>query len=75
MSALIISHCAEIYTGIVEKWVYLLNSMTEFVGIWGETTNKEKLKDKFGLSPSKKICVICFIESPLKMMKNAFLSS
>ena len=25
-----------------------------------------------GLSPSKKICVICLIESPLKMMKNAF---
>ena len=27
---------------------------------------------KVGLSPSKKICVICFIESPLKMIKNAF---
>ena len=27
---------------------------------------------KAGLSPSKTICVICFIESPLKMMKNAF---
>ena len=27
---------------------------------------------KVGLSPSKKMCVICFIESPLKMMKNAF---
>ena len=27
---------------------------------------------KVGLSPSKKIYVICFIESPLKMMKNAF---
>ena len=26
---------------------------------------------KVGLSPSKKICVICLIESPLKMMKNA----
>ena len=29
-------------------------------------------KLKVGLSPSKKNCVICFIESPLKMMKNAF---
>ena len=29
---------------------------------------------KFELSPSKKKCVICFIESPLKMMKNAFYS-
>ena len=27
---------------------------------------------KVGLSPSKKICVICLIESPFKMMKNAF---
>ena len=27
---------------------------------------------KIGLSPSKKNCVICFIESPLKVMKNAF---
>ena len=27
---------------------------------------------KVGLSPSKKICVICLIDSPLKMMKNAF---
>ena len=27
---------------------------------------------KVGLSPSKKLCIICLIESPLKMMKNAF---
>ena len=27
---------------------------------------------KVRLSPSKKICVICLIESPLKVMKNAF---
>ena len=27
---------------------------------------------KVGLSPSKKACVICFIESPLNMIKNAF---
>ena len=26
---------------------------------------------KVGRSPSKKYCVICLIESPLKMMKNA----
>ena len=30
-------------------------------------------KLKVGLSPSKKICVICLIDSPLKMMKNVFL--
>ena len=27
---------------------------------------------KVGLSPSKKICVICLIDSPLEVMKNAF---
>ena len=27
---------------------------------------------KVGLSPAKKSCVICSIESPRKMMKNAF---
>ena len=27
---------------------------------------------KVGLSPSPKIYIICLIESPLKMMKNAF---
>ena len=27
-----------------------------------------------GISCSKTFCVICFIESPLKMMKNAFFS-
>ena len=27
---------------------------------------------KVRLPPSKKICVICLIESPLKMLKNAF---
>ena len=28
---------------------------------------------KVGLSPSKKICFICFIESPSKMIKKCFL--
>ena len=28
---------------------------------------------RFGLSPSKKICVICFIKSPLKVIKKCFL--
>ena len=27
---------------------------------------------KVGLSPSKKVCFICFNQRPLKMMKNAF---
>ena len=36
------------------------------------TGNKLTLALKVGLSPSKKDCVISLIESPLKMMKNAF---
>ena len=32
----------------------------------------EILVFKVGLSPSKKICVICFIESSFKRIKNAF---
>ena len=27
---------------------------------------------KVGLSPSRKVCIICFFEKPLKMMNNAF---
>ena len=46
------------------------------------TENKNKIKSaeiikklfKVRLSPSKKICVICLIEIPLKIMKNAFYS-
>ena len=33
---------------------------------------KENLLPKVGLSLSKKLCFICFNESPLKIMKNAF---
>ena len=33
---------------------------------------KSDVKFKVGLSPSEKMCVVFFIESPLKMMKNAF---
>ena len=35
-----------------------------------QTYSEHCLTFKVGLSPSKKICVICLIESPLKMMKN-----
>ena len=33
---------------------------------------RENYKVKVGLSPSKKVCVICLIESSLTIMKNAF---
>ena len=35
-------------------------------------SKKPKSKLKVGLSPSKKNCVICLLESPLKIAKNAF---
>ena len=35
---------------------------------------EEEEKDKVGLSRSKKYFIICFSESPSKMMKNAFIS-
>ena len=34
--------------------------------------NKQQHETKVWLSPSKKNCAICFIESPLKMMKIVF---
>ena len=43
--------------------------------ILGKRNVKLKLKtgfNKVGLSPSKKICFVCFNEGPFKTMKNAF---
>ena len=43
--------------------------------ILGKRNVKLKLKTGFnknGLSPSKKICFVCFNEGPFKTMKNAF---
>ena len=37
-----------------------------------EIFDPAELEVKVGLSPSKKICFICFNESPLKMVKNGF---
>ena len=48
-------------------WIYVLlesSCSLKFSSRLGEV--------KVGLSPSKKVCVICLIESPLKMMRNAF---
>ena len=44
------------------------------IGLMGDT-EVDAIAIKVGLSPSKNICVICLIESPLKMMKNAFYLS
>ena len=40
--------------------------------IFNMSTNDAINFFKVGLSPSKKNCVICFLENPLKMMENAF---
>ena len=45
------------------------------MGIWIQSPfseNHMKISMKIGLLPSKNTCVISFIESPLKTMKNAF---
>ena len=49
-------------------WLYL-NFVVTFLTI---RQILEANKFKVGLSPSRKICVICLIESPLKIMKNVF---
>ena len=51
----------------------LLNIKLHFKGVfpyWKEFLRAVFLK--VGLSPSINLCVICFIESPLNMMINAF---
>ena len=42
---------------------------------WASPASWDRVSLKVRLSPSKKLCVICFIESPLKMTKHFFLSS
>ena len=41
-----------------------------FILIFNELNSSNMLETE--RSPSKKFCVICFIESPLKVMKNVF---
>ena len=63
-------------------WTYVINDLNgeEIIGTFYEKelqkTNRRQSRIekvfKVGLSPSKRISVICLIESPLKMMKNAF---
>ena len=43
--------------------------------LYFEKKNDKVLTFKVGLSLPEKICVVCFIESPLKMMKNVSISS
>ena len=49
-----------------------LNANGAIADFSADDNNSASFELKVGLSPSKKICVICLIESPLKMIKNAF---
>ena len=42
------------------------------MSFWGTSMTGSKETLKVGHSPCKKNCVICFIESPLKILKNVF---
>ena len=39
---------------------------------WSKELGQKFKYLKVGFTPSEKVCVICFIKGPLKMMKNAF---
>ena len=51
-------------------WAPLILDSAKVIGNYEVTVRSKNLK--VGLLSSKKNCVICFIESLLKMMKNAF---
>ena len=55
-------------------------SQCEHHEVWTSNNTKQlngnlrkSSKNKVGLSPSKKICVICLIESPLFHLKSSFV--
>ena len=52
--------------------VNTVNGLRYEIKFENRVKDKSNFFIKVGLSPSKKDCVICFNESPLKMMKNAF---
>ena len=54
----------------INDWAPLMLYSTKVICNYEVTFRRKNLK--VGLLPSKKNCVICFIESRLKMMKNAF---
>ena len=51
---------------------HLFQCFPVFYGKWCALDKKMKFSIKFGLSAFKKIVLICFNESPLKIMKSAF---
>ena len=62
-------------TNFFKKWAReaKFSDFIEVATVCTKMTCKDwKKKVKIGISPSKKTYVICLIESPFKMMKNAF---
>ena len=54
-------------------WPVTFNALNAFIHLHNENSlNFTEINLKVKLSPSKKICVICFSEALLKMIKNAF---
>ena len=75
----IVSNYTELDTGIEKLRVKFNALKQDWHRITDRIKNESRLSPdkepcwfKVGLSPSKKDCVIYLIESPLKMMKNAF---
>ena len=54
------------------KYTKTVRQLNLTIGLQLAQNTRKMAVLKVGLSPSKKICVICLIESPLKMLKNAF---
>ena len=66
------SHLALMSNLALLVWTAPLQKHSFFRGYNEDSSqNRCKISQK-RLSPSKKNCVICFVESPLKLMKNAF---
>ena len=54
------------FKSLLKNYFFFIHISVSYANIaWASTF-------KVGLSPSKKICFICFNESPLKMVKNTF---
>ena len=66
---MVINGCPTLIAGL-QNWLYLIKELMELTGFWCVDINSGKLE--VGLSSFKIFCFICLIESPLKVMKNAF---
>ena len=64
---------AFIFPDLVWRWWHIINKYSmPFFGLISKLFTPDNIIFNSGLSPSKNICFTCLIESPLKMMENAF---